>query len=827
MTHTDIAFSLHDQNGTLQLQTNTGRFELTWLDPQVFRIRTQLRNELPPAESYVLQQSTQGGTPDRLASLFPEREIRPPWQPELTETTDRWVMAGAGFNLEIRKQPFGLAILEQASGQVLHEDLPERGWYVDGLGRMRHTMRWQPGEIILGLGEKTGALNRAGRRLRLENLDAAWYDARISDPLYKHIPFLIRKAPGTNFATGIFYHNAYPAEFDCGVEHSIYWGPRIGAAFEGGELDLFFIVAPSILEVTRRFVQLTGLPPLPPRHALGYLGSSMYYTELPERADLAVFEFVDRCRAEQIPVSGVYLSSGYTLGVDGRRYAFQWNLQRFPDPAAFVQGMQARGVTLSPNIKPAILTTHPQFAEFEQQGVFIRREDAPDQPLLAQFWGGTAAFFDFSNPRARQVWRENLRRALLQHGIGALWNDNNEFELPWPQGMVDGDGRRQEVNALRPVLANLMAKTAWEALIEAQPGRRPFVLSRAGFAGLQHYAITWSGDNTSNWEHLRYNIPTMLGSSLSGLLFTSMDLGGFDGPAPEPEMLVRWVQNGVFHPRYCIHSWNRDDTVTEPWLYPEYTALVRAAIQRRYWLLPYLYTLAEQAHRTGSPLVRPMAAAFEWEAQLWEESFTYMLGEAILVPAVLDPGQRSVEVTLPTRTRWIDLQHLGARYVGGSVIHLEAPLDDYPFLLRSGCVLPVDEGRGLDENAPLVVWVAAEDAGGGECYFDDGISFAYQAGGYRRLTFTIEPGPVQTDITWKAEGQYRLERQMELAILVGERPPAEVWLNGLRLVQFPDHEAWESAASGWYFETGRRVVHARMDAFVWESDGSVMIKYPG
>jgi alpha-glucosidase len=184
------------------------------------------------------------------------------------------------------------------------------------------------------------------------------------------------------------------------------------------------------------------------------------------------------------------------------------------------------------------------------------------------------------------LWSKHLKSSLIDHGITSIWNDNNEFEMDG-EGLCHGDSTPTKASQLRPVISNLMAQTAYEAVAQNSE-KRPFILSRAGVSGIQRFAQTWSGDNDSSWRCFRFNIATMLGMSWSGVAFNGMDVGGFTGPAPTPELFLRWVQNGIFHPRFCIHSVNNDNTVTEPWIYPEILPQIQQAFHFRYRLLPTL-----------------------------------------------------------------------------------------------------------------------------------------------------------------------------------------------------------------------------------------------
>ena len=259
---------------------------------------------------------------------------------------------------------------------------------------------------------------------------------------------------------------------------------------------------------------------------------------------------------------------------------FHWNRDKFPDPAAFAQSYADSGVRLCANIKPCLLRDHPLFEEAAAQGLLIADKDGA--PAWVQFWDEVGAYLDFTNPAAIHWWKAQVTSALLDNGVVSTWNDNNEFEIWTDRPSPNGFGElRSKPGRAKPLQALLMMQASREAQIAHAPAKRPFLVSRSGAAGMQRYVQTWSGDNFTSWETLKYNIKMGLGLALSGVSNTGHDIGGFSGPAPDAELLVRWVQFGVFMPRFSIHSWNDDGTVNEPWMHPEATPFVRDLIKLR------------------------------------------------------------------------------------------------------------------------------------------------------------------------------------------------------------------------------------------------------
>jgi len=548
------------------------------------------------------------------------------------------------------------------------------GWWD---GKPRHHLQREAGEQYFGLGEKSGALDRAGRRLRMNNMDAMGYDARASDPLYKHIPFYITRRPGSGLAFGVFYDTLADCAFDFGCEHSNYHGLYRAFEAEHGDLDLYFIAGPSVAEATERFTWLTGRPMATPDWALGYSGSTMSYTDAPD-AQVRMAGFLEALDRHAIPCGSFHLSSGYS-SIGPRRYVFHWNREKFPDPAAFAASFAEAGVRLIANIKPALLDDHPSFQALAEQGLFLKDEDGG--PALEQFWDGVGAYVDFTNPAAAVWWKAQVTEQLLGVGIGSTWNDNNEYEVTNPRTQAHGFGRPFPAREMKPLQTLLMMRASRQAQMAHAPGETPFLVSRAGCAGMQRYVQTWSGDNTTSWETLQYNIRMGLGLALSGISNIGHDVGGFAGPAPTPELLLRWLGFGVFMPRFTIHSWNDDGTTTEPWMYPQALDAVRRLFALREALRPEVAEALSDYRDRYIPAVRPPFYDFPDDQALWADSDDFLLGRDILVAPVVRPGADSRLVRLPAGADWREAS-TGKVYPGGDSVELAAPFDRPPFLRR-------------------------------------------------------------------------------------------------------------------------------------------------
>ncbi|WP_206244364.1 TIM-barrel domain-containing protein [Novosphingobium terrae] len=574
--------------------------------------------------------------------------------------------------------------------QVIAQDRPTQaynfGWWDDAT---YHYVTRRPGERYYGLGERAGAMDRAGRRFRMTNLDPMGYDASRDDPLYKSIPYLL-VVNEEGAAYGTFYDTTADPVFDIGHEHDNYHPHYRYMRADSGDLDYYMIAGPDAAQVTRRYTWLTGRPALMPRWSVGYSGSTMTYTDAPD-AQQQMNGFIEGVQKHDIGCTSFHLSSGYT-SIGDKRYVFNWNTDKFPDVAGFVSDYAKAGIDLVPNIKPALLHDHPLYADLAAKGWFVKDEDG--QPVECQFWDEVGSYVDFTNPDAAAWWREQVTKQLLAYGIRSTWNDNNEYEIWDKRARFAGFGQSRPAAGERPVQTLLMMRASRQAQIAFRPDERPYVVTRSGMAGMQRYAQTWSGDNYTAWSTLRFNQKMGLGLALSGVSNTGHDIGGFHGPAPEPELLLRWVQAGIVMPRFSIHSWNTDRTVNEPWMYPEATPAIVGMMALRQALLPLLHDLLWRHHADYQPVTRPLWLDFPEDAQAWDDSDTYLLGPDLLVAPVLDKGATSVEAYLPQGADWYDLRSDQA-HVGGVWHSLEAPLTGLPpMLARAGSGVFLDLAPG-------------------------------------------------------------------------------------------------------------------------------------
>ena len=807
------ALGICSRDGYYSIQTNCVEIRIWFLTDSIIRIRAGFDGDFKEG-SYSLVMTAWEDPMDDLMKDYRKR-IQPA-ESKLTDGEKQAVIQGKQLKAVVDKEPFSIRIYDQ-DGTMLHGDIVDLAYQEDSNHRRIHTSEISPEDCFYGFGEKSGEWNKAQKYMCMSPKDAIGYNPRETDSLYKHIPFYIKLNRSTRKAVGYFYHNTAECDFDMGREKSNYWNMHSRYRTDAGDIDLFFIAGPAIRQVVERYTDLTGKSAMLPRTALGYLGSSMYYPELEADCDDAILEFIDTTKEEDIPVDGFQLSSGYTSQETGeglKRCVFTWNKKRFKDPKKFFSEMAKRGITVSPNVKPGILLSHPELAEMKKQDIFVRDSEG-DEPGVGTWWGGKGVFVDFTKPTARAVWKDMLKKSVLEMGTSSVWNDNCEYDsLVDKDCRCDFEGNGTTIGQVKAAMSNIMCHVTAEAVRETFDNTRPFIVCRSGHAGIQRYAQTWAGDNLTCWESLKYNIATILGMSLSGVANQGADIGGFYGPSPEAELMVRWVQNGIFQPRFSVHSVNTDNTVTEPWMYGDCTGYIRDAIKFRYQLIPYLYSLMARAHETGLPIMEPMCSAFQQDPACYEEGVDFMVGDSLFVANVVEKGATTRRIYLPQDERFYDFYTREA-YEGGQTIEIPVTLCSIPLFIRAGAIIPMalNQMNNLaGEKVEGIRLLCAPDRDRSfTLYEDDGNTEDYKKGVYLKTKITMTAG-IRTVLSFKQEGNYETAvEDMQIDLIHREKAPFAVTVAGEQLPHFLHRKKYEAAQIGWYYSQTLK---------------SVQIKYP-
>lgn len=807
------ALSVENCGDYIKVVTDDMPVRIWFLTDEIIRIRCGF-SESFSERSYTLTLTAWDDDFDGFMKNY-RRKVEPKRAREIKDAANAFHIVGNKLNLQIEKDPFAIEISDK-DGNILHRDQPWLGYRADPNERRLHSIEINREDRFYGFGEHSGRLNKNREYLRQSGNDSMGYDPFRTDPLYKHIPFYIRLNCDSRIATGYFYNTTAECAFDMGKSHSNYWKPQATFSADSGDIDYFFISGPSIREVVSRYTDLTGKSALLPKYALGYLGSTMYYSELPENCDDAIVNFIDQCREEQIPIDGFQLSSGYCeikTEEGEKRCTFSWDNKRFKNPEDFFRRMKERGITVSPNVKPGQLLVNPLYEDMKKNEVFVLEEKS-DTPEIGMWWGGKGSFFDYTSQKAREYWKEKLKENVIRKGTYSIWNDNCEFEsIVNKDARVAFEGYGSTIGQIKSEMANLMCHITHEAIEEENSSVRPFVVCRSGHSGIQRYAQTWDGDNFTSWDSLKGNIATILNMGLSGVSNNGCDIGGFYGTAPDAELFVRWVQNGIFQPRFSIHSTNTDNTVTEPWMYSSVTPYIRKAIKLRYAMIPHLYSLMYRAHTSGIPMMTALPLEYQSDDRCDEESVNFMEGD-LFVSSIVEQGESIHEIYFPKGCDYYDFDTY-EKYEGGKTYRFEVALDSIPVFIRSGGIVPLCRNTltnvTLDKITSLELKVMADRNGSYTLYEDDGQTRDFEKGIYRKTTFTFEYGAI-SKLKAEVEGSYQSDiKDLHLSLCHKEKAPFSVSLKGQKLVQYLREKDFEGAASGcWYYNHDKKSVEIRI-----------------
>ena len=404
-----------DHGSYYAVATNAVELRIWFLTDDILRIRAGFDGDWDEA-SYSLTMTAWDSRTDELMKDCRKRVQTA--AAELTDGDKQAVIQGSRLKVVVEKAPFRIMVYDK-DGSLLHADIPDLAYREDSNHRRMHASQIEADDCFYGFGEKSGEINKAEKYMNMAPGDAMGYNAKETDSLYKHIPFYIKLNRGTKQAVGYFYHNTAECDFNMGREKRNYWHRYSTYRTDAGDVDLFLIAGPSIRDIIERYTDLTGKSVMLPKAALGYLGSSMYYPELPENSDDAVLEFIDTTHEEDIPVDGFQLSSGYCAveteqGI--KRCTFTWNNKRFKDPADWFAQMVKRGILVSPNIKPGMLLVHPLLEEMKAKDMFLPASDdnaGVDGLAVGTWWGGPGLFVDFTKQSTREHWKQYIKDALL------------------------------------------------------------------------------------------------------------------------------------------------------------------------------------------------------------------------------------------------------------------------------------------------------------------------------------------------------------------------------------------------------------------------------
>jgi alpha-glucosidase len=556
-------------------------------------------------------------------------------------------------------------------------------------GAVRHYLQRDRAERYYGLGDKTGPLNLHGRRCARWRWIRWATTRRTATRCTSTGPSCSRAQPMAR-AWGIYYDTLCACTFDLGCEHDNYHDLFRYIEIDDGDLDYYLMAGSTPAEVIAQFVRLIGGTHLPPRWSLGYAQTAMGLADAPD-AQQQLDSFITRIESEGIPCSSFHYGSGYSSR-GKRRYVFTWNGSKFPDPKTLNARFHASGMHVVANIKPCLLDDHPAFDEVRAQGGFIHDAHS-GQPVIEQFWDGVGSHLDFTQPAVVAWWQNSLKSP------GAGLRHRCRLER---QQRIRRHGRRRPLARLRPAAADAPRAPAARPADDARQLRGPagprpgntepvYSVTRAGPPGPAALCADLDRRQHHQLGHCALEPAHRPADEPVGHVQHRPRRRRFRRPHTRPELFVRWVQACCLNPRMVMNSWKADGTTNVPWLHPEVTPHVAAAIRLRYLLMPYLWSLFEQAHHHHAPIIRPTFYDFPDDDACYADCDDFMLGDALLVAPVVEAGATTRTVYLPRGpAAWYDFA-TGQRFEAGNTHTVSAPLGTLPLFARAGAAIPVAE----------------------------------------------------------------------------------------------------------------------------------------
>ena len=488
----------------------------------------------------------------------------------------------------------------------------------------------------------------------------------------------------------------------------------------------------------QQFTALVGRTPLPPLWSLGYQQSRYsYYPEARAR------EIVQTLRDKKIPVDVIYFDIDYQNG----NAPFTVNREYFPHFEKMIADFRAQGVRTvlitDLHIKKDPNHGYAPYDSGIKNDVFVKNHDG--SLYVGKVWPEDSVFPDFTLSRVRDWWG-GLYKNFVDMGVAGFWNDMNEpatFQTLSKTMPLDNlhrldDGTTLDHRAIHNVFGMQNVRATQDGLLKLKPDERPFVLTRAAYAGTERYAATWTGDNSATWNHLGMSVPQIMNLGLSGYDMVGADVGGFAG-SPPADLLTRWYELGVFYPMYRDHA-AKGTADHEPWASgPEQEAIRKRYIELRYKLLPYIYTSMEETSRTGVPLMEPIFLEYPEAQNLYGEDHEFLFGRDFLVAPVVTEKVDALDVHLPPGD-WYDFWS-GEKHSSKDAISLHPALSETPLYVRAGAIIPMQpvvQSTNEKPDGPLELRVYAGNDCRGTLYQDDGHTFAYQRGDFLRVNFTCK-----------------------------------------------------------------------------------------
>jgi oligosaccharide 4-alpha-D-glucosyltransferase len=702
---------------------------------------------------------------------------------QLKETGADITLSTKGISVTIHKSPFQISYAYQGK-ELISEQI---GYEKTATAESIH-FNLNAEEAIYGAGARALGMNRRGYKLPLYNKAHYGYEEKSTQMNYG-IPLMY-----SSKMYGIHFDNAAIGALDFDSQH------RNVLSYEtiSGRKTYQVIAGKSWTDLISNYVNLTGHQPIPPRWALGNFASRFgYHSEAEARNVISQF------REQKIPVDAIIFDL-FWFGKDikGTMGNLAFDADNFPQPKKMIADFNQQGVKTVLITEPFILTTSKRWNESVAEDILAKNKDG--KPYQYDFYFGNTGLIDIFKPKAKE-WFWNIYRDLAKQGVAGVWGDLGEPEVH-PSDLIHVNGTADQVHN---VYGHEWAKLVFDGYKKEFPDQRPFILMRSGYSGTQRFGlIPWSGDVNRSWGGLKSQPEIALQMGMQGLAYMHSDLGGFAGAYLDDELYARWLQYGVFQPIFRPHA--QEELASEPIFRSDSAkALAKKAIQLRYQLLPYNYTLAFDNNQLGLPLMRPLFFEEPNNKDALLDASNYLWGSEFLVHPIVNPGQKIAEIRFPAGHVWFDF-YSGQKYLGGKVAEVSVSAENIPVFVKAGAFIPM-VAQSIDlqttqnySDQQLELHYYHDDSvqkSQGKMYHDDGaLSQAFEKGAYRLTNwssrFVDDKKGKELQLLWReTSGKLSTQqgnnndRQWTLLIHNIQKMPQAVSLNGVRQVM-----SWDSQA---------------------------------
>ena len=646
-----------------------------------------------------------------------------------TNNANQLVLSTDSLNVTIQKNPLRISISDKHGKELCSDDAGLGvSWYGDQVSCYK---KLHANEKFIGLGEKTGGLNRRGQYYQHWNSDVPAY-ALDADPIYSTVPFFVGIHDEACY--GIFFDNTNRSYFNFGggADENVF---HFGA--NDGEMNYYFFGGSTVAHIIKDYTQLTGRTPMPALWSLGFQQSRWGY-DSPEQILNIAKTFRDKKLPADVMVCDINYMDHYKI--------FTWS-DKFPDVKGFMNSLKGIGFDVVTIVDPGIKFEkgYKSYEEGVKNNYFAKY---PNGDLyVGSVWPGRCHFPDFTKADVRTWWGNSFKTSHVDNGIRGFWNDMNEpaaWGREFPNLIEFGEGKdKQTLFSVKNAYGLLMARSTYEGTKRLMNGQRPFVLTRAAYAGVQKYSAQWTGDNASTDDHMLLGVRLLNSMALSGIPYVGMDVGGFMGN-PSAELFTRWMSISAYSPLFRNHT-AIDFHYREPWLFNDQTTdRIRKILEQRYQMMPHLYSAFYQAHTTGMPVNRMLPIDYSFEEDVYKREFEneFMFGDGMLVCPVAST-QNMISVYLPGETKWYRLSQDNILYDGGKAYNVDAPLTDLPVFVKEGAIIPMQsvvQNTKEKGDGTLYLHIWKGETGSEYTYYeDDGETYQYERNSFYKRKITYNP----------------------------------------------------------------------------------------